>query len=371
MRLEYGNAARLSIVPAAICGGLATALTLAGACAFGPAGLRTMYFGYLPATFWTHQPVGSICWMTALVLWIACGFCWIARSADSGNGLPVFRPRARHTGFTLIELMVVICIAVLLLGMAAVTFRTLTGSRSTEAATNIVSAMVARARTDAIGAQDYRGVMFYLDQGTGRVGMVELKAVPSQPNFSAAPAAFLAWGLQNANVWLDLADTEPVLLPVGVGTHVVAGSSVGTRYVGFASSFPFSGTPYTNRPGGCIMFDGNGRLALGQAGMVWMDNTGAMTPLGRLIFGNGAFSLASFSGVPASSWGTPQLALSVFDGTSFEEYCRAQGMTDPWMNGINPDGSLTAAEVAKETWLDTNTTQFLVNRYNGTLVKAE
>ena len=54
----------------------------------------------------------------------------------------------------------------------------MTGGRSTESAANNLAALVGRARTEAIGLQRASGVLFFMDQGTDRVG-----ALVEQPSF--------------------------------------------------------------------------------------------------------------------------------------------------------------------------------------------
>ena len=82
-------------------------------------------------------------------------------------------------GFTLAELLVVIGIIVLALAMAMPAFNYITGSRSNEAAINVISATLNAARTQALNdtttdAVDY-GVLFYRDPATERTMMALVK----------------------------------------------------------------------------------------------------------------------------------------------------------------------------------------------------
>jgi prepilin-type N-terminal cleavage/methylation domain-containing protein len=76
-------------------------------------------------------------------------------------------PRA----FTLIELLVVIGLLVLLLAMAVPAFNYITGARSVESARNMVNAMLGRMRLAALSTGTPCGVIFYVDQATGRTTM--------------------------------------------------------------------------------------------------------------------------------------------------------------------------------------------------------
>src|SRR6266542_2641519 len=64
-------------------------------------------------------------------------------------------------GFTLNEILIVIGIIVLMLALAVPMFNIIKGNRSTEAAANQLSALFARARTEAIAYQRPGGLMFF------------------------------------------------------------------------------------------------------------------------------------------------------------------------------------------------------------------
>lgn len=282
-------------------------------------------------------------------------------------------PRA----FTLIELMVVIAIAVLLMALAVPVFRTLTGTRSIAAGTNVLSAELNRVRMEAIGFQQYRGLMFYLDQNTGRVGMVTVK----QLDEATVPAPTAAKALMGAipDVWFDLAtDAEPALFPVGVGLETVIGNSAGgNRYIGFNDIANFmTATYYTtaNRMGGIVAFDRTGRLLVGTPGIVWWNSsTGTRTDLGTFLFQTNYAPGGPAAEPSGSSMFYSTLSLSLFDS---DPYLQLPGGTrlnmspvrDTFEDDYHP---FPSPEQAKENWLDANSTQFFVNRYNGTLIKGE
>jgi prepilin-type N-terminal cleavage/methylation domain-containing protein len=76
-----------------------------------------------------------------------------------------------RAGFTATEIMIVIAIMVLLLAMAVPAFNFITGSRSTGAAENLVSAMLGRGRAYAMSNNRKAGVAFFVDPATGRTTM--------------------------------------------------------------------------------------------------------------------------------------------------------------------------------------------------------
>jgi prepilin-type N-terminal cleavage/methylation domain-containing protein len=82
-----------------------------------------------------------------------------------------FAPSAARSAFTLIELLVVIGLIVVILGLALPAFNAITGSRSTEAARNIISANLGRARAEAMNRKAQVGVFFYLDPARDRTAV--------------------------------------------------------------------------------------------------------------------------------------------------------------------------------------------------------
>src|SRR5947207_7259284 len=72
------------------------------------------------------------------------------------------RPSPLAPAFTLTEILIVIALIVLMLALALPAFNFITGGRSVDAAQNQIAAFLARARTEAIGRQQTRSVMFLL-----------------------------------------------------------------------------------------------------------------------------------------------------------------------------------------------------------------
>jgi prepilin-type N-terminal cleavage/methylation domain-containing protein len=90
-------------------------------------------------------------------------------------------------GFTLAELLIVIALIVLLVAMAVPAFNFITGSRSVDGAQNQIAAFLGRARSEAIGLQEVRGVFFFLDTRTDRVNMTLVRSVPKPDNTLGDP----------------------------------------------------------------------------------------------------------------------------------------------------------------------------------------
>lgn len=296
----------------------------------------------------------------------------------------------RGGGFTLIELMVVIAIIVLGMTLAIPAIRSLTGSRSLEASENSLSAFINFARTEAIGLQRTEGVIFLLDTGADRVKC----------------AVVMDSGLQSTNdvpgvTYLDLVpDRDPYFLPTGVRLWtlkdqppppILAAMGNNTppadpfplcRYLGFNPN-PQSKTsgadyglqqtmatyPTAAIPGGVILFDKTGHLVTPRYGL----RLNPHSLLGQMLFptlnptsgGNGAIDWP-----PANSglYLTSQVALVLFDRETF------LAQTDP--KSQNPftdanDATGGTLETAMESWLDTNTTPVIINRYDGNLMRAE
>src|SRR5690349_1117299 len=94
-------------------------------------------------------------------------------------------PSLRRSAFSLTEILIVIALIVLILAMAMPAFNFITGSRSEDAAMNQISAMMARARIEAVGLQEPRGVFFYVDPATQREIMCLVKVTDPDPSYDA------------------------------------------------------------------------------------------------------------------------------------------------------------------------------------------
>lgn len=289
-------------------------------------------------------------------------------------------PAARGNGrgaFTLTELLIVMGVIVLALTLAIPAIRALTGSRSTEAAQNTLSAFLARARTEAIGLQQVRGVLFYLDPTTKRVTGAQVAESGYQPLTDRVEP-----------VYLDLApDHDVMTLPVGVlpmtmkdnatvnGTGNI-GMYAGQRYLEFNTDYATNVGGAALNPaqgltplGGVILFDAEGRVSSRIYGFHFTDvsATGALSvsALGQL---------AGLAAPTRSNWPNnriPQLNQFLHAQIAFvlvdDEALRANS------GGATAEANNTsaAAQQQKEQWIDANTTPIFINRYNGTLTRAE
>jgi type II secretory pathway pseudopilin PulG len=280
------------------------------------------------------------------------------------------------TAFTVTELLVVIGIIVLVLALAVPAFNFLTGSRSTEAAMNTISAFLGRARTEAIGLQEIRGVLFYIDPKTTNVAMVLVREVP--PNQPPA-------GLTPPDIFLDVtADGEALTLPKGVSIQFVDDDTTAgndDRYIGFNNEKYRPGGSIQTPYGGVILFDGRGQLVSRTFGFQTHRFNTALgadqyTAMGTLLFTQlqpTDVYASSFDDVwPVNPALTTALKSSIgfvlFDNEPFRgQFPDPMGSIDPQVAG----GGYAAPEPAEERWLDENAVPILINRYNGTLVKGE
>ena len=309
----------------------------------------------------------------------------------------------KSDGFTLVEILIAVSIIVLMIGLALPAFRAITGSRSVEGATNNVSAMLGRARTDAIGLQQDEGVAFYTDPA-GQCRMAEVAPVvfqswtkpanlntaylPGQCIYFAGlvPTYYVCTSNQPANSNVDISkgpldptvkkywynfagshelawaaawsSAEPILYDIVQGTDAVP------LPLGIAAQvIADGGAPLANAPrtadgylhNGILQFDGQGRLNLGHFVV------SQHSVLGRQI---GSDLAVTSTGAPIpTSFG---LVLYDRDAHSTQNF-PAQ---DPTVSGVAYTSGTPAAS-DEETWLDANATPLLINRYTGTLVRGE
>src|SRR4051812_46982550 len=121
--------------------------------------------------------------------------------------------------FTLTEMLIVMGIILLVALIAVPAFRAMTGSRSTEAAQNQLAAFLGRARAEAIGVQEIRGVAFVLNSDSNRPTAIMVREV-SAPTGTMPPA--MATVFKFVDVYLDaVPDRDLLLLPPGVGLQMV------------------------------------------------------------------------------------------------------------------------------------------------------
>lgn len=259
----------------------------------------------------------------------------------------------RNSAFSLTEMLVVIGIMVLLLAIAVPSFRFLTGSNSISGATNVVSAALARARADAVGLQELRGIAFFTDLSSGRIAVAVVQpddAVPWQAgqnylqyqvvkngsglytakrnhtsNAGNEPGNGASWGTEwSADVLaIDLVpDRDQLRLPTGINLRG-AGNVPAIPYVAPA----------------VVLFDENGQLTVRE--YVFSPDS----DLALQLAPSGAINQQARS----------QIGLMLFEDEPFQN--ATQGFTEP--------------SPTHTAWINQNATPLLVNRYNGTIVKGE
>jgi prepilin-type N-terminal cleavage/methylation domain-containing protein len=274
------------------------------------------------------------------------------------RGGSVRRGFARQ-GFTLTEILIVIGLIVLVIALAVPAFNAMTGGRSIDAATNQLSAMLGRARMEAIGLQEPRGLLFYRDTASGRIAGRLVRT-----------GEVTAVGI--SDVTLDLVpNSDPMFLPVGVGLQLVDDSPTGgganDRYIGFNKNY--GGSTLAVAVGGVILFDQGGRLTSRPYGFLVRrgptDNT--LTEMGNFLKpGTGSFLLSPNTQNVFPAVIRSQFGFVLFDDNTFRDlgFTDADNQLD---SSVNKSDELTK----EEAWLDTNAVPVLVNRYNGTLVRGE
>jgi prepilin-type N-terminal cleavage/methylation domain-containing protein len=230
---------------------------------------------------------------------------------------------AIRKGFTFVELLVVMSIIVLVIALAVPMFNLITGSRSIDAAANTVSATLGRAHAQALGLQQNVGVAFWVNASSGRTAMAVVSVDPSSsdPRFVDVVADF---------------DLEQ--LPPGVSAQFVYNCT-------FNASGQRTSDGYIRQPA-LIMFDGHGQLISTPYAIR------AASRLGGLVGLSSDFNVAS---------ARSQFGLVLYESAPFAD----QGFDD---NAFFTSGTY---DPAKDTWLDQNAMPYMVNRYNGTLIKAE
>ncbi|MDB5330537.1 MAG: Verru Chthon cassette protein, partial [Phycisphaerales bacterium] len=248
---------------------------------------------------------------------------------DHSQPRPFRRPRRR--GFTLVEMLVVIGIIILFVTLAIPAISAITGTRSISAAENQISAVLARAREEAIGIQDYRGVLFYIDPREDRVVAALVRSADLQ-------------GVSTPNglpvLMLDAVENRDYLMmPQGIRLHTLY-DDPNCRYLGFN---PVPGSTENVRFGGVILFDGQGRLVSKPYGLEWQAPDPANLPNGKIPSG-----MSALLKVPPGTYFVPtngspnnplrsQLGLILFDYAPFKSQSFTDG--DP---SLDPNADYTS-----------------------------
>lgn len=274
---------------------------------------------------------------------------------DENAGARRHFPFGRRRGFTLIEMLVVISIIVIVVGMSIPLFRAMSTDRSVESGQNIVSAMLQRARSRALGLQSRRGIFFFEDQVTKKTAMVMVRIDDPSSAAGANPGANV--------LELDEESDEFQFLPSMVGSAFVLGATP----VPTANSANGNGTALgansLYKPYGLIAFDEAGRVMSVPSYTIvandpvrypggtrlkqrYQDNIGASNVMVQLG--------TSSSGVQFSS-----SVVLLYDKVPFA----AQDPSAP-----TPSYSFTTTQ---NNWLDNNGLALSVNRYNGTIINSK
>ena len=289
-------------------------------------------------------------------------------------------------------MLIVIAVIVLAISLAVPAIRSLTGSRSQAAGQNVISAFLSRARAEAIGLQRVQGVLFFIDPATDRVNMAQVVQSPNEGSrFDAAGVTYL-----------DLtADRDVVALPPGIRLQMLKDSASrngnftaqlfsAERYLGFNQTFstlyPIV-NPVQTPLGGVILFDAEGRLIVRQYGFRYANypvnaagqysSTSVPTPLGLLAFQAAPDPALAARAANQNSgiWPTAQQSFSqgqvLRSQIGFVLFDREAFRTQTGTNGANFTDANGTIGTDKNNWLDQNATPILVNRYNGTLLRAE
>lgn len=286
--------------------------------------------------------------------------------------------------FTMAELLIVIGIIVIVLGLAVPAFNSITGTRSLDAAQNQIGAIVARARMEAIGLQQPRGVFFYLDSVNERYVAVLVRKMEFAP-FVASNGSYIAgdyatnaagtqyfvclstvpitsgptgpganWALTDEYAIDINPDTDAMPLPVGVGMQFVNDSKI---------------LPPTDRYLSCgaIMFDSGGRLARQRVSIA---ADGLIGQKMKLPSGQNYPAPPPATYILESQFGFVLFDRDEFKGQSWWETCGENDFAVPYpglpmLAGYLPD------EGAEEAWIDQNALPILINRYSGSLIRGE
>lgn len=234
-------------------------------------------------------------------------------------------PGSNRAGYTLMELLVVIGILVLIILMAIPAFSVISGNRSIEAAQNQLQAIIGRARQEAMGLQDYRGVILFTDPNTGRMAAAEVYyPSPGNSTLGIAPSK------------------DEILMPKGVSFRTIEN---GGGYL----------------PINVLMFDGQGQFTsrpwtffIGTATQ-FTTQTPPADPTQRLSWRIQP-ALSAAPDWPAGMPGGTTSGTSAFGFILFTDEATYQAS---FRNNPNT------------TYLYDNGIGFLINRYNGTLLRTE
>ena len=227
----------------------------------------------------------------------------------------------RRRAFTLNELLVVMAIIVIVLALAVPAFNAITNSRSVEAAENQISSYLAVVRSEAVGLQQPRGAILFVDAGSDRLTIAQIYF----PATSALPHPIIEL----------FPGRDEAVMPKGVGLRAIPNGSAA------ATSTMNNWPRYA-----VIMFDGEGRLMPEQFRLANATNlaTRVNTPPG----GTNPDRVPVSTLLSADPLRVTHIGFQLFDKSAHAEQPAANA----------------------NTWLQDNAFPYIVNRYNGTLLKG-
>lgn len=300
----------------------------------------------------------------------------------------------RFRAFSLAELMIVISIIVLMIALAVPAFNFITGSKSQNSANNQVAAILGRARSEAIGLGEYRGVFFFLDPTSGRYTATLVQA-PKPSSWSSsekyqigqyvtrtvgANTIYFACSQDNTNQFPNggttdpnwkltdqyaidaiLPDADSVTLPAGVGIQLLCDN----RQAGYNANTRNSDSYLA---AGAVMFDPSGQVVNRRMSVCY---GGVLGQKMGLKPATPTYPLKNMPPIGSAVVFESSFGYVLYDRETFQ----TQGFTDADFYVQNPQmAPITAyapGERAEEAWLDNNGFAILINRYNGSLIKSE
>lgn len=342
-----------------------------------------------------------------------------------------FSPLRRgRSAFTLIELLVVLSLIVLALAAAVPAFNYITGSRSTDAAQNIISATLQRARAQAIQSNSTIGVAFFVNPADGRATMGLVAVYQESPYYrgwtnysyqenSSGTGVVLdstKYSLDQRAIALYMQDTFSGSPPAGTnytdaeryraGVNLFAyepnpsvpGNAAPPQAPWQTESFNIdflTDVPFETLPANIAVQTINDPKGLNrdhylQTGVILFDAQGRTISIPYAFrYGSQIYNLLAKSGtttplIPQSTNAQTtlysQLGIVIYDRSAFLNQSGATEGDPAYQIGgvaggtdlLQLTGPTTAGpEGTEESWLDKNATPLFVNRGNGTLLKGQ